>query len=353
MSEDGGAVQAECARRVASSSDRADRVCATSSQSRTDLKSPSAFRCFESSHAGGTNKAGVIDLRLVALMESIAPSSAVTGPLTNMTYEFRSLVCWFLSVRDRVHRYATWRPVEKMFMKRLFDNEVKFNPTAARDAINLEYHRIDLDETNRPTFESSGGSFHRAYTQPNPYPARTDPTQPPFNRGRDYDDRRQRYEHRDQGPPRRDAYTSFRDNQRDNGYDQERRRRRRDSPPPRRRDDSPPRRGRQDDRNHSFRNEQFCFICAGPHSTFNHDPKKTKFSDNERHVSALIPGHPPRLVKADDHDVNICIKYNAGTCTETGDHDGRLHVCALDLGSHTAISRNHECKRITAGALCP
>ncbi|KAL1690403.1 hypothetical protein GGG16DRAFT_19441, partial [Schizophyllum commune] len=133
-------------------------------------------------------------LNYVALMESIAPSSVVTGPLTNMTYEFRALVCWFLSVRDRVHRYATWRPVEKMFMKRLFDNEVKFNPTAAREAINLEYHKIDLEETNHPTFESSGGTFHRAYTLPN---ARTDHAQPSFNRGRDYDDRRQRFERRD------------------------------------------------------------------------------------------------------------------------------------------------------------
>ncbi|KAL1745838.1 hypothetical protein HDZ31DRAFT_81620 [Schizophyllum fasciatum] len=56
-----------------------------------------------------------------ALLKLIAPSSEATGTLTNTTYEFRNLACWFFDVRERAHRYPVWRRVEKMFITRLFD----------------------------------------------------------------------------------------------------------------------------------------------------------------------------------------------------------------------------------------
>lgn len=124
-------------------------------------------------------------------------------------------------------------------------------------------------------------------------------------------------------------------------------------------DDYGANRGRQGDRFRGGRDDRSssatCVSCGGSHDLRDHPPTSSSFRDGTPLFSKYQVDNATRrvsFVRALNPSANICISYNIHKpCTLPSGHDGREHACSLCGGSHPALARSNDCKRVQDGRI--
>jgi hypothetical protein len=121
--------------------------------------------------------------------------------------------------------------------------------------------------------------------------------------------------------------------------------------------------GRRDDFRGDFRNDAegtgsgngggppVCIVCTGAHIAREHPTDVVAFKDG---AALLCNGNLRTLANfRGAQPRELCAIWNLGRGCQGHPAGGRLHACSLCGGSHPAVSRHADCRRVRAGAFVP